>query len=70
MKNKTDKLEKSFVDARRLELQSWLNNVAKNKSAIFGFDDLANQFAHVFGPTQIGDVKGENFVFPFKVFHA
>jgi len=70
MKNKADKLDKSFVDARREELQRWLANVCSTKTLIFGNDHLANDFAHVFGPTQLGDKKGDDFVFPFKVFHA
>jgi hypothetical protein len=65
-----EKLDAEFVNARRTELQHWLSEIADSVQVIFNNDSLANQFAQLFGPTQIGDKKGQDFVFPFKVFHA
>ena len=65
--SKKENIDPSFIEERRKQLVLFIDSVANSRQAIFADKYYVYHFAKFMAPVQIGDVRPDNFVMPFKL---
>jgi len=63
----TPKFDSAFLKDRQQKLDEYLQIVCNSRPAIFASNFSALHFMKFIAPVQYGDVKGPNFILPFKL---
>jgi hypothetical protein len=66
-KDKKQKFDETFLKERLKALDFYVGVICNSRPAIFASDVSFNAFSRFFAPVQYGDVKGPDFILPFKL---
>eukprot|EP01119_Soliformovum_irregulare_P011662 TRINITY_DN2946_c0_g1_i1.p1 TRINITY_DN2946_c0_g1~~TRINITY_DN2946_c0_g1_i1.p1 ORF type:complete len:380 (-),score=174.99 TRINITY_DN2946_c0_g1_i1:40-1056(-) len=64
---KKRKFDKTFLDQRLIVLSQYIQVVNQSRTAVFASQKASFAFCKFLAPIQYGDVKGPDFMLPFKV---
>jgi hypothetical protein len=65
--SKKENLDPNFIEERRKNLENFIESVVNQRQAIFADKYYVYHFAKFMAPVQIGDIRPDNFVMPFKL---